>query len=63
MIKSAFLKVAVVAVSLGLMAGCATNSQMQEDIARAQATADAAQATADRCNERCGRMVEKTMAK
>ncbi len=69
MIKSTLLKVSVVALSLGLMVGCAS-SQMQADIARAQATADealakaeAAQASADRCSERCGRIAEKAMAK
>jgi cell division septum initiation protein DivIVA len=70
MIKSVFLKVSVVALAVGLMAGCASNSQLQADIDRAQATADealakaeAAQASADRCSERCGRIAEKAMAK
>ncbi len=90
MIKSTIVKLSVVALSLGLMAGCAT-TQMQADIAKAQETADAAmatassakrvaasadrrasavmdaanaaQATADECAERCGRMMQKAMSK
>jgi uncharacterized lipoprotein YajG len=70
MIKSTLVKLSVVALSIGLMAGCASTSQLQADIAKAQATADealakaeAAQASADRCSERCGRIAEKAMAK
>ncbi len=65
MIKSTILKVSVVALSLGMMTGCASTStsQMQEDIARAQATADEALAKANAADERCGRIAEKAMAK
>jgi hypothetical protein len=75
--KTTLLKLSAMALSLGLVTGCATTEQMQADIAKAQETADAAmakanaamdaanaaQASADECNERCSRMAEKAMAK
>ncbi len=73
MMKSTLLKLSAVALSIGLVTGCATTEQLQQmqaDIAKAQASADAAmdaanaaQASADECNERCGRIAEKAMAK
>ncbi|MET0027329.1 MAG: Lpp/OprI family alanine-zipper lipoprotein [Candidatus Thiodiazotropha sp.] len=84
-------KIAAMILSVGMLAGCATNSSLEADVANAQAAADAAmkaakeaqldaataQGTADAalkaansakdsaeaCNERCGRMSEKAMAK
>jgi GGDEF domain-containing protein len=84
-------KIAAMILSVGLFAGCATSSNLEEDIANAQAAADAAMKeakeaqldaataqgtadaalkaantakdTAEACNERCGRMSEKAMAK
>jgi hypothetical protein len=75
--KTTLLKLSAMALSLGLVTGCATTEQMKADIAKAQETADAAmakanaamdaansaQASADECNERCSRMAEKAMAK
>jgi outer membrane murein-binding lipoprotein Lpp len=71
--KTTLLKLSAMVLSLGLVTGCATSerlSKMEADIAKAQETANAAmeaanaaQASADECNERCGRIAEKAMAK
>jgi hypothetical protein len=71
--KTTLLKLSAMVLSLGLVTGCATSEQlkrMEADIVKAQETADAAmaaanaaQSSADECNERCGRIAEKAMAK
>ncbi|MEW8019545.1 MAG: hypothetical protein G8D58_01955 [gamma proteobacterium symbiont of Phacoides pectinatus] len=45
--KSTALKMAAMVLSLGLVTGCASTSEMQAQIAKAQETADAAMARAD----------------
>jgi hypothetical protein len=53
--RPTYAKIAATAMALGLLAGCATTGQLEQlqaDVARAQETADAAQAAAAEANRK-----------
>lgn len=57
MTKKSLLKISAIALAVGLLSGCATTDQlkqMQADIAKAQQTADAAMAAANRADSNAG---------
>ncbi len=62
MTKSTLLKLSAMTLAMGLVTGCASTDQLKADIAKAQETADAAMAAANRAGGTADEAARKASA-